>query len=277
MSDIKTNKMLVNVVLDRSGSMGGIRSGTISGYNEYINGLRADKDSEYSVTLIQFDTNGPQASAELTISYVDKPLAEVPELTEAGYEPRGGTPLYDAIGECVRRVEAKERAVTVVVITDGAENSSKEFTRDSIKKIRSEKEAAGWTFVFIGADIDAYSVGGSVGMSAGNTMSYRKGDEQNLYQTMSASTMMRAASNRTVGMRATAATEFFTPDQKSALGDQGTGVTTTTGGYSPATAGGQPPAATANFPKPHRTPPVAGKPTRPKRDWTVSDAGIPVA
>lgn len=134
----KTNKILVNVVLDRSGSMGSVRQSTIDGYNEYLNGLRKDTESEYTLTLIQFDLVA--AKADLTISYVDKPLAEVHDLTPADYEPRGSTPLYDAIGECIRRVEAKGRGVITLIVTDGHENASTEFTRDSVKALIADKE-----------------------------------------------------------------------------------------------------------------------------------------
>jgi Mg-chelatase subunit ChlD len=79
----------------------------------------------------------------LTISCENKPLADlpvmmladVPVMTLADFAPRGSTPLYDAIGECARRVEANGRAVTVVVITDRMENASKEFTRESVKAL----------------------------------------------------------------------------------------------------------------------------------------------
>lgn len=233
MTDIKTNKMLVNVVLDRSGSMNGIRKGTIDGYNEYINGLRHDTDSEYNVTLIQFDASGSSRGPELTVSYVDKPLADVSELMFNDYEPRGGTPLYDAIGECVRRVEAKDRAVTVVIITDGEENASAEFTKESIQKLRAEKEALGWTFVFIGADIDAYRAGGALGMSAMNSVSYTKGMESNLYAAVAQSTVTRAHGNATMGVGQTQCMAFFGDEQKMAVGDPSVKAQTT-GNIAPA-------------------------------------------
>ena len=75
---VKTNQVLVTVVLDRSGSMSSNRDGTISGYNEYIQGLRLDGDSDYFVTLLQFDA--PMANPELTVNYQDCALADVPEL-----------------------------------------------------------------------------------------------------------------------------------------------------------------------------------------------------
>jgi hypothetical protein len=164
MQPSKTNKVLVNVILDRSGSMHSSKQATISGYNEYIQGLRADKDTEYSVSLTQFDA--PMTHPELTVLYLDRALADVPELTGADYEPRGNTPLYDAIGEGIRRVDAKDRAIITLIITDGQENSSMEFTKDSVKALIKSKEDEGWTFAFLGADIDSYAVGGAIGMAA---------------------------------------------------------------------------------------------------------------
>jgi hypothetical protein len=155
------------------------KQATISGYNEYIQGLRADKDTEYSVSLTQFDA--PMTHPELTVLYLDRALADVPELTGADYEPRGNTPLYDAIGEGIRRVDAKDRAIITLIITDGQENSSTEFTKASVKALIKSKEDEGWTFAFLGADIDSYAVGGAIGMAAGNTANYVKGNEHTMY------------------------------------------------------------------------------------------------
>lgn len=268
--DTKTNQMFVNVVLDRSGSMSSTQAGTISGYNEYINGLRADMASEYSVSLIQFDTSGSLRGAELTISYEDKPLSDVPDLTTETYQPRGGTPLYDAIGECVRRVDAKGRAITVVIITDGEENSSQEFKKDDIKALIKSKEAEGWTFVFIGADIDSYAVGGSLGTTVGATANYTKGMETALYANLAQSTVTRSHGNATMGMHATQMTAFFDDTQKCAMGD-----TTVTGGQQAGPSTFQPGIAfTSGYIAPIATPPVGNGPAKPKRTWatTTSDS-----
>jgi hypothetical protein len=251
--DKKTNQVLVNVILDRSGSMQSTRSNTIAGYNEYLNGLRADKDTQYEITLIQFDSNtdGP----ELTIKYQEKPLAEVPDLTEADYEPRGMTPLYDAIGECIRRVETKGRSVLTVVITDGMENASREFTRETIKALIAEKEKEHWTFAFLGANIDSYAVGSSMGVCTANTSNYAPGMEKVMYQNLAHSTMQRSYLSANVGMQAAATMCFFDDSQRASMGDQAapSSIGGNTGGRL---------AAPASFPRR----PVS----RPQRGWRVS-------
>ena len=178
----KTPEVLVNVVLDRSGSMVSCAAGTISGYNEYLKGLRADKTTNYSVTLIQFDS--PNSRPDLTICYEDQPLDQCPELDSKTYEPRGMTPLYDAVGECIRRVTANGRAVMTVIITDGQENSSHEFTQALIKDLIKQKESEGWKFIFLGANIDSYQVGGSMGVASSNIANYAVGNEKALYSSM---------------------------------------------------------------------------------------------
>lgn len=244
----KTNEILVNVVLDRSGSMKATRDGTISGYNEYLNGLRADKDSNYFVSLTQFDA--PMTAPELTITYLDKPLSEVTDLTAEQYEPRGNTPLYDAIGECVRRVEPKERAVICLIITDGAENASREFTADSIKKLIAEKEKENWQFVFLGANIDSFGVGASLGMNAAYTANYAQGHEKAMFAAVADSSLRFAGSVRTFGAsspQARASLSFKSVERDAMMG-------------------GRPAAPPPFQPQPH----APRKEEPKKRDWKVS-------
>lgn len=252
MEDKKTNKILVIGILDRSGSMQANRLGTISGYNEYINQLRTDKETEYQITHIQFDA--PRIGAELTVKYEDKPISEVVDLTEKDYEPRGNTPLYDAIGECIRRADQKERGVLVVIITDGLENASTEFNRESIRALIGEKEAAGWKFAFLGCDIDSYSVGASIGISAQSTSNYMRGMEPEMYRNVAHSTISFASCARSVGVEAAAKMDFFDDVQRGSQGDH-TVVTPSN------TTGGRP-AAPPPFPRQPR-------PTS-HRNWTVS-------
>ncbi len=213
----KVQEILVNVVLDRSGSMGGVKQSTISGYNEYLNGIKADKETKYNISLIQFDSPGD--NPELTVSYMDKPLAEVPDLDEKTYQPRGGTPLYDAIGECVRRVEAKGRGVITVIITDGQENSSKEFSNAAIKSLITGKEAEGWKFIFLGANIDSAAVGGSLGIAAQACANYQASAAgvHGTFTAMASSNMRYAADARTVGLRAANGIKSFFEEERDAM------------------------------------------------------------
>ncbi len=222
----KVQEVIVNVILDRSGSMETCRAGTIDGYNEYLNGLKAEKETKYSITLTQFDS--PANIPELTVSYEDKPLAEASRISRDSYQPRGGTPLYDAVGECVRRVNVKGRGVIVVIITDGQENSSHEFTKDSIKALIKSKESEGWTFTFLGANIDSYAVGGGIGVPLHNVANYSVGDEKNLYATLAHATNMRASSMRSHGVMAASASAFVSQGMRASL-------------EKPKTTGGRPP------------------------------------
>lgn len=255
----KTNKVLVSVVLDRSGSMESCRDKTIEGYNEYLNALRTDKESEYSITLIQFDHGAK--GCDLTICYVDKPLADVPELTKETYVPRGSTPLYDAIGECCRRVEAKGRAVINVIITDGHENASQEFTIDTVKALVKQKESEGQTFVFLGANIDAFAVGSSFGAQAMNVSNYTPSQTVAAFTNTAHSTMMRAASARTMGLQASCKVAFYDDTQRAS--NMGLPHTAPPSALRP--AGGRPPA-----PATFRRDPGEGAKVDRKRDWSTS-------
>lgn len=232
-----TNKTHVCAVLDRSGSMASTVGGTISGYNEFLNGLRADPATEYTISLIQFDS--VVKGAELTISYEDKPLAEISDLTAKDYQPRGSTPLYDAIGECIRRTESKGRAIIVLVITDGQENASIEFTKDSVKALITAKEKEGWTFSFLGANIDSYSVASSIGVNLANVSNYVQGNEQALYSNLAHSTVARSHQVQTLGMAKAASMSFIGEEQRCAMQSPAPGSFTgltqgiTTGGVMP--------------------------------------------
>ncbi len=243
----KPQETLVNVILDRSGSMSNGYLETISGYNVYIKDLKSDTANKYSVSLTQFDQNqGP----ELTITYKDMPVGQVPDLTTETYQPRGGTPLYDAIGKCVDAVVPNGRSILTVIITDGEENASEEYTKDSVKALIKQKESEGWKFVFLGADIDSYAVGGGVAVAASATANYSKAYAGATFASLGRATKAYRSTVSGQGLRAANTMSFFAEEDRSAM----------MGGKPDATQPAQPVPA----PKPAATPRRAG-------NWTVTE------
>jgi hypothetical protein len=148
-----TNGTLVAVILDESGSMQSCWDATISGFNEFVQGQRtAQGVGEAYLTLVKFD------SPQITTVYENVHVTQVPPLNRESYTPRGGTNLMDAIGN---------------TMTDGAENSSRQFGGEQIKSMVKQAETQGdWTFTFLGANVDAFAMGATFGMNLSNTASY---------------------------------------------------------------------------------------------------------
>jgi len=182
----------IMIILDESPSMDNCTLETIAGFNIYLNEQKKDPKPA-TMSLIKFDR-------AYKVEYVDKPLAEVPELTTLSYKPGGaGTALYDSVArgiiELGQRLSAKPEAerpdkVIVVIITDGQENSSIEF-KDGKKvreMVKEQSEKYSWTFVFLGADIDAVQGAASLGISANAAAKYQKGATEGTYAVLSQAT-----------------------------------------------------------------------------------------
>ena len=159
-------------LLDRSGSMESIRGAVVEGLAEFLQEQHA-ADPQALFTLVQFDDVAPQ---EVVIDGLQ--LADVAPLTSEGYQPRGSTPLYDAVGTLVERVDAHiasgghDADQVVVVLTDGFENSSRKFSQHQVFTTVAERRERGWTFVFLGANQDAYAAGGDMGIARSNTANW---------------------------------------------------------------------------------------------------------
>src|SRR5246500_2365748 len=162
-------RVLVNVILDKSGSMASKLKDVIEGFNAYLDGLAQEDKVEYLFSLSLFDTQ---------VAYRDVaiPLAQVRKLDKKSYQPGGNTALNDAIGITVRKIDADHPQVdkvVTVIMTDGEENSSREWTHDAVKALIDDKEKDGnWTFVFLGAAPDAWDQGKSLGIAAANVARY---------------------------------------------------------------------------------------------------------
>jgi uncharacterized protein YegL len=176
----ESKSVLVNLILDKSGSMLSVLGDTIGGFNTYINELKKDKKIDYQFSLTLFDTN-------LENRYVSVPLSKVQNLDENNYRPSGNTALYDAIGVTVAKIEKdnpEAEKVLTVIMTDGQENSSREYKSSVIKDLIARKEKEGnWTFVFLGATPDTWHVGDSLGIKTSNSILY---NTQNMGATFAA-------------------------------------------------------------------------------------------
>ena len=154
-------------LIDRSGSMHGSEKDTIGGFNSFIQRERK-KELNTNVTTILFDD-------EYEILYERKPIEDVCELTENEYYVRGCTALLDAIGKTITTLNHKiENKVLFVIMTDGMENASVEYSKPQIRNIINNHT---WEFIFIGADIDSYSEAGSIGIRKSRVANYRKSKE----------------------------------------------------------------------------------------------------
>ena len=152
------------IVLDRSGSMDSIGRATVEGINTLIKEQKGSEGEAY-LTLVQFDD-------QYQIDYKSKPIAEVSELIYGEtFKPRGMTAMYDAIGKTIAEVDTTDDVV-MVIVTDGHENASREFTQKLVFDKIEEKKKAGWNFLFLAANQDAMSTGGSLGISANNSMTF---------------------------------------------------------------------------------------------------------
>ena len=141
------------IIVDESGSMSVIQKQALSGLNETLHTVRLlakqHTELEQNVTLVFFD------DGHRNYKYFNTPASETTELTSKDYSPCGCTPLYDAIGEAVSKVNALMTAgdeALVTIITDGYENASHEFTLQMVKNLIEKLKAQGWTFALIGTD-----------------------------------------------------------------------------------------------------------------------------
>ncbi|WP_307587714.1 VWA domain-containing protein [Nocardia arizonensis] len=156
--------------------MQSIKSDTEGGFDAYIEEQRK-LPKTIQVTLAQFDT-------EYECVYANRPIGEVPPLRLG---PRGGTALYDAVGRLVTDVGAdlaarpeRERpgTVIVVVLTDGHENSSKEWSHEAVRAlITQQQNVYSWDFLFLGANMDAVRIGSQMGFDPRRAITYTAAPE----------------------------------------------------------------------------------------------------
>ncbi len=168
------NKTDITIILDRSGSMESVKRDTIGGFNNFL-GEQQKVDGEASLSLVQFDD-------QYEVVYEDKDIRAADRLTEATFQPRGSTALFDAVGRTINAVgqrlaalpeEERPDKVLLVIMTDGFENASHEFTAAKISEMISHQHNVyKWEFMFIGANQDAVLSAREIGIQASAALTY---------------------------------------------------------------------------------------------------------
>lgn len=166
------SKVFVQFIQDRSGSMGTVWDETLSGFKSFVGDLKEKGKSdgvEYFFSLTTFDT-----LIENPIS--GKPISEVDENVLAQHGPRGSTALYDAVGYAVKSTEDNPQGadkIVVVIVTDGHENSSREWSKDALHAaIDSKLKLGNWTFTYLGTQPETWDDAQSLGIAPGATATY---------------------------------------------------------------------------------------------------------
>ena len=216
-----TKKTHLVLLLDESGSMGGKEEAVIDGANEFIKS-NADRKGRTWITLFDdasWFTGKDDPAIENVRHIVDGAKHKsVEPLRRDQYSPRGATPLYDAIGLTIRRVAKavdKEDGVFFVILTDGMENMSKEFTAQSVAKLTKKYEERGWVFTYIGANQKAEQEAHKIGIR-------RKGTAYNF---TASPEKTRSALRAVANLHSVHATQGY-----DAFSDLSAGVYDTTGG-----------------------------------------------
>ena len=170
---MKNNITELVLILDRSGSMTGLESDTIGGFNSMIE-KQKKLDGKCFVSTVLFDNE-----SEVLHDRID--LADVPKMTDKEYFPRGCTALLDAVGGAIHHIEnihkyARKEDVPehtlFCITTDGMENASRKYDLKKVRKMIEAKKEIGWEFSFIGANIDAVSAAADIGISEDRAVNY---------------------------------------------------------------------------------------------------------
>ena len=166
-------------ILDRSGSMSGLESDTIGGFNSLI-AKQKKEEGQALVSTVLFDDRSD-------VLHDRVPLDQIKPMTDEDYFVRGCTALLDAVGGAIHHIgnvhkyarpEDRPEKTMVIITTDGMENASKRYTYEKVKSmIERQKEKYGWEFIFLGANIDAVEVAGRFGISEDRAANYHCDEE----------------------------------------------------------------------------------------------------
>jgi uncharacterized protein (DUF1810 family) len=167
------------IILDESGSMESIKRPIVSGFNELVQNIqqleKENADQEHFITFVSFN------SAGIKEIHFCAPANRLKMIDNTQYQPNGCTPLYDAIGFTLTKLQTAlqgvpEYNVLVTIMTDGEENSSKEYSGQTIKQVIENLKQKGWTFTYIGTDHDVEKVAFSLSIT--NTLMFGKNEDE---------------------------------------------------------------------------------------------------
>jgi hypothetical protein len=184
----------IALIVDESGSMSGCAADTVKNLNGYID-EQASREKKILVSLYTFESD--QGIRERYLGSDAKKAEHLTMILSESdgsrllYKPAGMTPLYDAVGTVISRNDVDDVPTLVVILTDGAENHSREWTHDSLQELIKKQETKGWSFVFLMAGMDRKTsvnyASSIMGRSyEGATMSYSKGLEDVAFQGLAA-------------------------------------------------------------------------------------------
>jgi uncharacterized protein YegL len=187
------SKVLVNFIQDRSGSMQSVWGETLSGFRKFVEDLRlsAARDGvEYLFSLTTFDTAVETPVAIQPIKSVDLGIL-------AQHGPRGATALYDAVGSTIQNTDANRHGaekIIVVVVTDGHENSSREWNKDNLHSaIDARLNEGNWTFTYLGTQPETWDDAAGMGVAAGSAARYTSAMAGAAYSALASSVSRLAA------------------------------------------------------------------------------------
>lgn len=159
----------ITILLDRTGSMQNIKDEITKGFSKWVEQQQKLNIDKCTLTLIQFDNHNP-----FEVIYENKPINDIPYLT---LEPRGMTPLLDALGNTIQWTgsrlgamaqEERPDKVLIIILTDGEENASSTYTKATIRKmITHQQDKYNWQFLFLGMGFDAFAEARQLGIPAG--------------------------------------------------------------------------------------------------------------
>ena len=161
-------------ILDKSGSMSGLEADTIGGYNSFLERQKKEEGETYVSTVLFSDTN--------SVIHDRVPISKIEPMNDKQYSVGGCTALLDAIGGAIKHIgnvykyareEDRPEKTVFVITTDGQENSSRVYDYEKIKKlVKKQQEKYGWEFIFLGANIDAITEAGRLGIASNRAVRY---------------------------------------------------------------------------------------------------------